>query len=276
MARAVHPCADLWYKNAAMDLVQTLSTVVSLVGLVVVILAALWWRPRALVFQEGLCNACGYTIAETDTDRCSECGSPLAVQRAAVEQRVRARLVCGLIAIASCCVQMVVVPRLDKERWVPQVFRWEMGGSILLLPVRFVGSNGGWRSRGESDNLFDDRPARIDFTATRVALTIERKGERWFRVPDGEPMTAEDVGTALRVTNPAFPALVESLLRDEWKMKSEYSGAEIAIKATTPTIMFDSHGEGYPFQPLIPCAGSFLISGAALIAILVVRRRASA
>jgi hypothetical protein len=153
MARAVHPCADLWYKNAAMDLVQTLSTVVSLVGLVVVILAALWWRPRALVFQEGLCNACGYTIAETDTDRCSECGSPLAVQRAAVEQRVRARLVCGLIAIASCCVQMVVVPRLDKERWVPQVFRWEMGGSILLLPVRFVGSNGGWRSRGESDNI---------------------------------------------------------------------------------------------------------------------------
>ena len=255
---------------------EPLIDIVSMIAFAAVIVVALWWRPRALVFQERLCSDCGHAIAETDSGRCPECGSTLSGQRAAIGRRVRARFVCGLIAIVSICVQMVVVPRLDEARWVPQFFRWEMGGSIVLLPVRFVGSNGGWRSRGEPDNPFDDRPARIDFTATRVALTIERKGERWFRVPDGEPMTAEDVGTALRVTNPAFPALVESLLRDEWKMESEYSGAEIAIKATTPTIMFDSHGEGYPFQPLIPCAGSFLISGAALIAILLIRRRASA
>ena len=259
-----------------MEVVESLNIVVSNVGLAVVILAALWWRPRALVFQEGLCNACGYTIAETGSDHCSECGSPLAVQRAAVERRVRARLVCGLIAIASGYVQMVVVPRLAEARWGPQFFRWEMGGTLQLLPVQFVGSHGGWRSREELDSPFDGRPSRIEFSATKVALTIERKGERWFRVPDGEPMTAEDVGTALRVTDPAFPGLVESLLRDEWKMKSEYSWAEIAMKATTPMIIFDSHGEEYPLQPLLSCAGSFLISGAALAAILVVRRRASA
>lgn len=259
-----------------MDLVQTLNIVVGLVALGVVIVAALWWRPRALVLQEGLCNACGYTIAETGSDHCSECGSSLAVQRAAVARRVRARLVCGLIAIASCFAQMVVVPRLAEARWGPQFFRWEMDGTIQLLPVRFVGTHGGWRSREELDSPFDGRPSRIEFSATKVALTIERKGERWFRVPDGAPMTAEDVGTALRVTNPAFPGLVESLLRDEWKMKSEYSWAEIAMKATTPMIVFDSHGEEYPLQPLLSCAGGLLISGAALIAILTIRRRASA
>lgn len=259
-----------------MELVQTLDIVVSNVGLAVVILAALWWRPRALVFQEGLCNACGYTIAETGSDHCSECGSLLAVQRAAVARRVRARVVCGLIAIASCFAQMAVVPRLAEARWGPQFFRWEMGGTIQLLPVRFVGSHGGWRSREELDSPFDGRPSRIEFSATKVALTIERKGERWFRVPDGEPMTAEDVGTALRVTNPAFPVLVESLLRDEWKMKLEYSWAEIAMKTTTPMIIFDSHGEGYPLQPLLSWAGSLLMSGAALTAIVAVRRRASA
>jgi hypothetical protein len=41
-------------------------------------------------------------------------------------------------------------------------------------------------------------------------------------------------------------------------------------------IIFDSHGEDYPLRPLLSCAGGLLISGAALIAILTIRRRASA
>ena len=132
---------------------EPLIDIVSMMAFAAVIVVALWWRPRALVFQERLCSDCGHAIAETDSGRCPECGSTLSGQRAAVGRRVRARFVCGLIAIVSICVQMVVVRRLDEARWVPQFFRSEMGGSILLLPVRFVGSNGGWRSRGESDNI---------------------------------------------------------------------------------------------------------------------------
>jgi hypothetical protein len=150
-----------------------------------------------------------------------------------------------------------------------------MGGRIMLLPVRFVGSKDGWLAPEERESVFNGRPERINFTAPQVAVTIERRGERWVRVPGRDVMTAEDVVAALGVTDPALPALVESLLSDDWKMtKGKFSREELAFMATTPTIFFDSRSWSYPLEPLARCTG-ILIAGAALGAILLVRRRAS-
>ena len=248
---------------------------VSMIAFAAVIVVALWWRPRTMVFREGLCSDCGHAIAEGVRPQCPECGSDLAGQQAAVWRRVRARRRCGLIALAAILMAVSVVPRLVQTRWVSQYVHREMGGRIMLLPVRFAGSKDGWLAPEERESVFNGRPERINFTAPQVAVTIERKGERWVRVPGRDVMTAEDVVAALGVTDPALPALVESLLSDDWKMtKGKFSREELAFMATTPTIFFDSHSWSYPLEPLARCTG-ILIAGAALGAILLARRRAS-
>ena len=241
-----------------------------------VMVVALWWRPRTMVFREGLCSDCGHAIAEGVWPRCPECGSDLAGQQTAVWRRVRARRRCVGIALVAILVAVPVVPWIVQSRWVSQFVHQEMGGRIMLLPIQFVGSKDGWLAPEERESVFNGRPERINFTAPQAAVTIERKGERWFRVPDGEAMTAEDVGTALRVTDPALPGLVESLLSDEWKMtKGKFSREELAFMTATPTIFFDSYSWSYPLKPLARCTG-IMIAGAAFIAILTIRRRASA
>ena len=241
-----------------------------------VMVVALWWRPRTMVFREGLCSDCGHAIAEGVWPRCPECGSDLAGQQTAVWRRVRARRRCVGIALVAILVAVPVVPWIVQSRWVSQFVHQEMGGRIMLLPIQFVGSKDVWLAPEERESVFNGRPERINFTAPQAAVTIERKGERWFRVPDGEAMTAEDVGTALRVTDPALPGLVESLLSDEWKMtKGKFSREELAFMTATPTIFFDSYSWSYPLKPLARCTG-IMIAGAAFIAILTIRRRASA
>jgi hypothetical protein len=256
--------------------VEPLIDIVSVIAFAAVVVVALWWRPRTMVFREGLCSDCGHAIAEGVWPRCPECGSDLAGQHAAVWRRVRARRRCVGIALVAILVAVPVVPWIVQLRWVSQFVHQEMGGRIMLLPIQFAGSRDGWLAPEERESVFNGRPERIKFTAPQAAVTIEREGERWFHVRDGEAMTAEDVGTALRVTDPAFPGLVESLLSDDWKMtKAKFSREELAFMATTPTIFFDSHSWSYPLKPLARCTG-IMIAGAALIAIVVVRRRASA
>ena len=255
---------------------EPLIDILTVTGFAAVMVVALWWRPRTMVFREGLCSYCGHAIAEGVWPRCPECGSDLAGQQTAVWRRVRARRRCVGIALVAILVAVPVVPWIVQSRWVSQFVHQEMGGRIMLLPIQFVGSKDGWLAPEERESVFNGRPERINFTAPQAAVTIERKGERWFRVPDGEAMTAEDVGTALRVTDPALPGLVESLLSDEWKMtKGKFSREELAFMTATPTIFFDSYSWSYPLKPLARCTG-IMIAGAAFIAILTIRRRASA
>lgn len=259
-----------------MHSVEPLIDIVSMIAFAAVMVVALWWRPRTMVFREGLCSDCGHAISEGVWPRCPECGSDLAGQHAAVWRRVRARRRCVGIALVAILVAVPVVPWLVQTRWVSQFVHREMGGRIMLLPIQFVGSKDGWLAREERESVFNGRPERINFTAPQASVRIERKGERWVRVLGGDAMTAEDVVAALRVTDPAFPALVESLLSDEWKMtKGSFSREELAFMAATPTIFFDSYSWSYPLKPLARCTG-IMIAGAALIAILTIRRRASA
>ena len=255
---------------------EPLIDILTVIGFAAVMVVALWWRPRTMVFREGLCSDCGHAIAEGVWPRCPECGSDLAGQQTAVWRRVRARRRCVGIALVAILVAVPVVPWLVQARWVSQFVHQEMGGRIMLLPVRFVGSKDGWLAPEERESVFNGRPERINFTAPQAAVTIERKCERWVRVPGGDAMTAEDVVAALRVTDAAFPALVESLLSEDWKMtKAKFSREELAFMATTPTIYFDSHSWSYPLKPLARCTG-IMIAGVALVAILAVWRRASA